>query len=153
MESSLETSTTRADTSAMSIGLFCMHCGQRNMEGGRFCSSCGQAAGTAPNLNDTTSTEAEAETPDAFKLRHALGYYLGALGITVLSAMVFPPITPFVYLVSGIVMARVVMRRLVEWHPVYNTLHNLVSAKLGMVALWPFQMLSLLVKLGINRAL
>ena len=59
----------------------------------------------------------------------------------------------FVTPVMGIYMTRTVMRRLIEWHPQYSTLHNVAGAKLSMVFLWPIQMLSLLFKLSVNRLL
>ena len=33
----------------------------------------------------------------------------------------------WVYVASGFVMTRIVMRGLIEWHPNYNTLHNVVN--------------------------
>jgi hypothetical protein len=41
----------------------------------------------------------------------------------------------------------------VQWHPQYNTLHNVVSAKFWMVLLWPWRMLVLLVQLSANHLL
>ena len=50
-------------------------------------------------------------------------------------------------------MTRIVMRGLIEWHPNYNTLHNVVSAKLSMFVLWPIQMPALLFKLMVNKVM
>lgn len=152
MDNSLENSASRSTTNVSASGPFCMHCGQRNLVAASFCSHCGQATGSAPASSAETVSDAQSGIAP-LKLRHAFLYYIASLGITALTAVAYAPLTPFVYLICGFVMTRAVMRRLIEWHPVYNTLHNQVSAKLGMVALWPFQMLSLLFKLSINRAL
>jgi hypothetical protein len=152
MEHSVENSSPQATANISASGTFCMHCGQRNLAGASFCSACGQTTGSAPSA-DAQATEEVHGGIAPLKLRYAFLYYVASLGVTALAVVVYPALTPFVYLICGFVMTKVVMSRLIEWHPVYNTLHNQVSAKLGMVALWPFQMLSLLFKLGINRAL
>lgn len=43
------------------------------------------------------------------------------------------------YLVCGFLLNRIVLRELVDWHPMYDTLHNVSSAKLGMLQLWPIR--------------
>lgn len=57
------------------------------------------------------------------------------------------------YLALGFVMTRIVMGGLIEWHPVYNTLANVFSAKVGMFFLWPIRMFILLFQISVNRAL
>ncbi|ARV18578.1 hypothetical protein AEP_01634 [Curvibacter sp. AEP1-3] len=57
------------------------------------------------------------------------------------------------YLAIGVFMSRYVMKHLVEWHPNYNTLDNVFSAKIWMVLAWPLRMLVLLFKLSANQVL
>ena len=53
------------------------------------------------------------------------------------SIQAFPGILAFVgYLAIGFMLNRVVLRGLIEWHPVYNTLENVSSAKLSTMAFW-----------------
>jgi len=59
----------------------------------------------------------------------------------------------WVYVASGFVMTRIVMRGLIEWHPHYNTLDNVFSTKLSMFVLWPLQMPMLLFKLMVNKVM
>jgi len=57
------------------------------------------------------------------------------------------------YLACGIYLNRVVLRRLVEWHPMYNTLGNVTSGKLWFFAAWPFMYALLFFKLSIDKVL
>jgi hypothetical protein len=41
------------------------------------------------------------------------------------------------YLAAGFVLNRVVLRGLIEWHPMYNTLSNVSTGKLKMLIFWP----------------
>lgn len=86
-------------------------------------------------------------------LLKAGGIYAAAIGLHLALFQFAPEVTTFLYLATGFVMTRYVMRGLVEWHPNYNTLNNVVGAKLKMFALWPIQMAILLVKLAFNRLL
>jgi hypothetical protein len=72
-----------------------------------------------------------------------------------IATLVFPVGPAFlpIYLISGFVMTRFVMRGLIEFHPVYNTVANVFSAKIWMFLLWPIQMLVLLFKLTVNSSL
>lgn len=155
MDTSVNPATKPTSAHGNTGGLHCTHCGQQAPMGAKFCSSCGRLSeADAPQQEETAFAEMGGDTPglEPLRLRHAIGYYLVALGVTVLVFMTLPGLTFIVYLCCGFVMTRVVMRRLVEWHPVYNTLQTVTSAKLGMFALWPIQMLSLLFKLGVNKA-
>lgn len=57
------------------------------------------------------------------------------------------------YLAIGVALNRLVLRRLVEWHPMHNTLGNVANAKLGAVLFWPLSYLFLFVSLAINKLL
>lgn len=62
-------------------------------------------------------------------------------------------LTPLFYFGAGIYLNRVVLRKIIEWHPVYNTLDNVVSGKLFYFALWPLAYIRLFFQLGINKIL
>jgi hypothetical protein len=49
-------------------------------------------------------------------------------------AMIFFLLT---YFICGFVMNRVVLRGLIEWHPVYNTIENVSRSKLRYIFFWP----------------
>lgn len=57
------------------------------------------------------------------------------------------------YLGAGFYLSRKVLRNIVEWHPMYNTLDNVTSDKLRFFSLWPFMYLVLFARLGINKVL
>ena len=80
--------------------------------------------------------------------------YLAAMLIWV-AAMAIPklPLGTLVYFAAGFVMTRYVMRGIMDFHPVYNTIGNVFSAKVSMFLLWPLSMLLLLFKLSVNAAL
>lgn len=59
----------------------------------------------------------------------------------------------FAYFVFGFLMNRVVLRGLVEWHPVYNTIENVSSSKLRALILWPISYPVLFFKLGVIKHL
>ncbi|HHW4679329.1 MAG TPA: hypothetical protein ACQGQH_07795 [Xylella sp.] len=66
----------------------------------------------------------------------------------------FPGAIPFCgYFIFGFIMNRLVLRRLIEWHPVYNTLENVSSSKLSALILWPISYPILFVRLVINKHL
>ncbi|ART94313.1 hypothetical protein B9T50_07470 [Zymomonas mobilis subsp. mobilis] len=65
-----------------------------------------------------------------------------------------PEIIPFIaYFVFGFILNRVVLRGLISWHPVYNTLQNVSKAKLSAFLFWPLSYLALFIKLAINKHL
>jgi hypothetical protein len=57
------------------------------------------------------------------------------------------------YIGAGIYLSRAVLRRIVEWHPMYNTLENVSSEKFSFFLFWPLKYLSLFLSLGINKLL
>ena len=46
------------------------------------------------------------------------------------------------YFVAGFYLSRTVLKKIVEWHPVYDTLYNVTSSKLKFFFLWPITWLS-----------
>lgn len=66
----------------------------------------------------------------------------------------FPGAIPFFsYFVFGFLMNRVVLRGLIEWHPVYNTIENVSSSKLRALTFWPISYPALFFKLGVVKHL
>ena len=57
------------------------------------------------------------------------------------------------YIAAGIYLNRRVLRKLIEWHPVHNTIDNVSSAKLGFFLLWPIRYFFLFMRLGITKVL
>ena len=66
----------------------------------------------------------------------------------------FPGVIPFIaYFVSGFIMNRVVLRGLIAWHPVYNTIENVSSSKLRALIFWPVSYPALFLKLSVVKHL
>lgn len=59
----------------------------------------------------------------------------------------------FGYFVFGFLMNRVVLRGLIEWHPVYNTIENVSSGKLRALIFWPISYPALFFKLAVVKHL
>jgi hypothetical protein len=57
------------------------------------------------------------------------------------------------YLACGVVLNRIVLRGLIDWHPVYNTLGNVSKAKVHMLLSWPLAYPRLFVQILIDRYL
>lgn len=57
------------------------------------------------------------------------------------------------YFVFGFVLNRKVLRGLIEWHPVYNTLENVSSAKMSSLLLWPLSYANLFFQLIVTKVL
>ena len=57
------------------------------------------------------------------------------------------------YLGAGIFLNRTVLRALIEWHPVYNTIENVARSKFRQMLLWPFSYPALFIQLGVAKHL
>ena len=87
-------------------------------------------------------------------LTHAWAFYALAVGVSYgVFALKWYGTLALVYLAIGVAMSRGIMRRLIEFHPMYHTVAVEFSAKIRMVLFWPLQMLGLLFKLTANRVL
>ena len=103
----------------------------------------------------------ETTTSAAMGIRVAFLHWAACLGIfTLLVVAAFNFTSTIVtwlaiiqYFSSGIYLNRKVLRNLIEWHPVYNTLSNVASAKTNFFLFWPLYYLLLFVRLGINKVL
>lgn len=104
-------------------------------------------------------------TPDVsssqtdMRLRVAFLHWLCCIGIFALLIFlgkyidVFSLLAILFYPAAGVYLNRSVLRRLITWHPMYNTLYNVTSEKLKFMLLWPIMYLFLFVRLGINKAI
>ncbi|MDT3723015.1 hypothetical protein [Pseudomonas oryzihabitans] len=98
--------------------------------------------------------------PIPMTVRKGLGIYATLLVSFVFLVMLatsiswFPGFIPFfAYFVFGFIMNRKVLRSLIEWHPVHNTIENVSSNKLRALMFWPFFYLALFFKLGVIKHL
>lgn len=96
----------------------------------------------------------------SMSLRKSIGIYTAFLATFILlvklaiSTTWFPGIIAFfAYLAFGFLLNRIVLRGLIEWHPMYNTIENISSAKLSSFFLWPISYASLLFRLAVNKVL
>jgi uncharacterized protein (DUF983 family) len=128
---------------------YCNQCGTALVAQSLYCPGCGTALGAQTSQDEP----APAQETAGMGLMTAWGSYAGALLAMTMAVKLSSELALFVYIAIGVVMSRVVMRRMVQWHPMYDTLYNVTSAKLGMVALWPLQMGSLLFRLTVNKVL
>lgn len=104
--------------------------------------------------------ESEVSVKKQPRLRDVFLRYLTGLVIFVLSCLLVYfvsdklGILPFViYFIVGIYLTKVYLPELIEFHPVWNTIDNLVSVKLRAIFLWPVFYLILLIKLGFLHAM
>lgn len=98
-----------------------------------------------------------------FGLRKAAVVYLAAVvGYGLLVTICSFPFVPtewkvgvllFGYIATGVVLSRMVHRRLITWHPVHATIANQFSAKMNAIFLWPVVYPSLLFRLSIIKVL
>ena len=97
----------------------------------------------------------EMKLRDAFK-RYAMcsAVFIAFLAIAIgVSSELLGWLAFFIYCGCGIYLNRVVLRGLIEWHPMYNTVDNVSRAKLSQAACWPISYLLLFFRLGINKVL
>jgi hypothetical protein len=89
-----------------------------------------------------------------------LGIYVALLvGLFILIRLTgvfswFSGMIPFLaYFVFGFLMNRWVLRGLIEWHPVYNTIANVSRGKLRSLIFWPISYPVLFFQLGVVKHL
>lgn len=146
---------------------YCEHCGAAGRAEARFCTSCGlemvavpqQVNQTLNPVDDSADQETgEIDGASSMGLGMAWLIYLGAM-VLWLGVVLLPngPVTGILALTVhfgfGFVMTRYVMRGLIEFHPMHNTLANVFAAKLLMFLLWPLRMPVLLFKLTVSSSL
>ncbi|ACX94961.1 hypothetical protein [Halothiobacillus neapolitanus] len=96
----------------------------------------------------------------SMSLRKSIGIYAAFLAVFIIlvnlsfSTTWFPGVIAFfAYLVFGFLLNRIVLRGLIEWHPMYNTIENVSSAKLSSFLLWPISYAGLFFRLAVNKVL
>jgi len=144
-------------------GKFCGKCGAPVQLAARFCGGCGfdltlalQPTGQPESFAGSGLDSGDEEGPESSPTGVGTAWlvYLGALALWVAAiALSWGSVATIIYFIAGFVMTRVVMRSLIEFHPMYNTIANVFSAKIWMFLLWPIQMLVLLLKLSVNKVL
>lgn len=94
----------------------------------------------------------------AMPLSKALGYYFAAVIILLLFVwlcyaldLIFLFLIP--YFILGVILNRIVLRNLIAFHPIYNTLSNVSNTKLTAIVGWPFFYLTIFIKLAIVKYL
>ncbi len=98
---------------------------------------------------------------EGMRLRVAFIHWAACLGVFILlvvlasvfESSIFGNLAFFFYFVVGFYLNRAVLRKIVEWHPMHNTLGNITSEKLKFFLLWPITYLFLFISLGVNKVL
>lgn len=67
----------------------------------------------------------------------ALALLAAVVAMTIKFEGLFGSVLVLTYVGLGIALNRIVLRRLIVWHPMQSTLRNVSMAKLGMALLWP----------------
>ena len=150
---------------------YCAQCGTAAYMEARFCQSCGlDMVAASPATSNYTGQLAGSDVvasampgtdnmePEGSAAGISLGtaWMIYGAGLLVLLGISVIPVGPLylpIYLVIGFIMTRFVMRGVMEFHPVYNTVANVFSAKIWMFLLWPLSMGILLFKLTINSSM
>jgi hypothetical protein len=91
-------------------------------------------------------------------LMTALGYYGVAwaaliVGMVAASLVKWPLLFFIGYIGAGVFLNRTVLRNLIQWHPMYNTLDNVFKAKVIHVIFWPLTYIALILKIAVVRAI
>lgn len=83
-----------------------------------------------------------------------LGGFAGCVWLgTHIDSAALSLLTAFVYFGSGVYLNRAVLPRLIEWHPMYDTLEGVTNEKLRFFFLWPIAYLGLFFRLAVNEVL
>lgn len=112
---------------------------------------------------DNNNLDVAEQPVETISLRKSVLIYIGALFLLMVSMKVIAMMQLtggntllmllVVYLAIGVMLNRVVLRRLVSWHPMYNTAHNVGVAKLSSVILWPLSYAWMFLMLAVNKLL
>jgi hypothetical protein len=150
---------------------YCAQCGTAAYQEARFCQSCGldmvaaspatsnytgQLAGFDVDASAMPGTDSMEPAGSAAGMSLGTAWMIYGAGLLVLLGISVIPVGPLylpIYLVIGFIMTRIVMRGIMEFHPAYNTVANVFSAKIWMFLLWPLSMGILLFKLTINSSM
>jgi len=94
----------------------------------------------------------------AISLSQAWLYYFASLLICILCGLIllelqFVELTIIPYFCIGIFLNRKVLRNLVKFHPIYDTLTNVSNTKLTAIVVWPVFYVVIFIKLAIVKYL
>lgn len=97
------------------------------------------------------------DTQKIARLRDVFYSYIGCLAIFIIAVIISQYSTGLigfiVYFVAGFYLTKVWLPRIIEFHPVWNTIDNQVGTKLRAMFFWPIFYLILLSKLGFLHAM
>ncbi len=91
-------------------------------------------------------------------LAKAWSHYFIALAATVLAGLIFFKFDVLLlliipYFIFGVLLNRIVLRNLIRYHPIYDTLSNVSNTKLAAVMTWPVFYVVIFIKLAIVKYL
>lgn len=95
------------------------------------------------------------------RLRVALLHWIVCVGVFALLVIfantwlpsIFVNLSIFFCIAAGIYLNRKVLGKIVEWHPMYDTLEGVASDKLRFFIFWPVSYLALFSRIIVNRVL
>jgi len=100
------------------------------------------------------------EEPKPMRLRDGIGLYLACLLVMAVAFFAWLHLPWFsgfaligAYLACGLLLCRTILRRLVVWHPIYDTVDVVAATKLRFFFLWPITFGLLLTQLVIQKLL
>ncbi len=97
--------------------------------------------------------EAEQSKNNPISMGLAFVIWLGLLLLFVLTLFARWQLAPIVWVGAGIYLNRTVLRGLIGWHPIYDTLDNVAGEKFKMLLLWPLAYPTLFIKLLVAKHL
>lgn len=104
-------------------------------------------------MESDTSMKKQTRLRDAF-FRYLIGLAIFALSCFFVSIFEWAGILPVViYLIAGVYLTKICLPQLIDFHPVWKTIDNLVGVKLRAIFLWPLFYLLLFMKLGFLHAM
>lgn len=94
-----------------------------------------------------------ASSADNISIGKAFLIYLLCIAVAIGSGFINWIFFIVVYIVCGIYLTKWILPKLVEWHPMYNTVQNVFEAKMGFIFLWFVQYPVLFFKLAVTKYL
>lgn len=137
---------------------FCNHCGEPQIATARFCGDCGQpmlvVTQVIPQTLHTAPADEVQPPPTRWSAGKLMVAYAIAMALLYLSfKFEWPTFGMLVYMFSSVFLTRVLYRDVVEFHPMHNTLGNMVAQKVLTLILWPIRVPLILFQLAFNDAL
>lgn len=79
--------------------------------------------------------------------------YISSIFLLHIFGILYFFLAALLYLFVGIFLSISVLRKIVTWHPVWNTVDNVAREKISHILLWPISYPQLIIKLFINNFL